>query len=255
MPPLWPCPWPPDRVLIEMGIFPTSRPLHLLSPLLAASFPHVSPVPDPGSLSVISVRSWMSPGTFFLFLSFSLPGLAHSYPLWADWGPHPSVSLLTPTGVEGFTSQEDQELLSRIEKQLKRRFAIGSQVSEHSIIQDFTKQVGLPGVPVGVLRAPCGLVPSHLTLRPVAQQTGPGWGRGSCSSARAHPQCASPCDFLCHVGRRGEVAEVLLESARLPQPSISPFASLPGLCVGGGREGQSQEDEPPSSPGTVLLTP
>ncbi|OWK03634.1 MCM5, partial [Cervus elaphus hippelaphus] len=51
----------------------------------------------------------------------------------------------TLSGVEGFTSQEDQELLSRIEKQLKRRFAIGSQVSEHSIIQDFTKQVGLPG--------------------------------------------------------------------------------------------------------------
>lgn len=45
-------------------------------------------------------------------------------------------------GVEGFTSQEDQEMISRIEKQLKRRFAIGSQVSEHSIVQDFTKQVG-----------------------------------------------------------------------------------------------------------------
>lgn len=44
------------------------------------------------------------------------------------------------SGVEGFTTQEDQELISRIEKQLKRRFAIGSQVSEHSIIQDFTKQ-------------------------------------------------------------------------------------------------------------------
>ncbi|ELK25927.1 DNA replication licensing factor MCM5 [Myotis davidii] len=36
--------------------------------------------------------------------------------------------------------QKDQEMLSRIEKQLKRRFAIGSQVSEHSIIQGFTKQ-------------------------------------------------------------------------------------------------------------------
>ena len=105
--------------------------------------------------------------------------------------------------MEGFTSQEDQELLSRIEKQLKRRFAIGSQVSEHSIIQDFTKQVGLPGGPVGVLRAPCGLVPTHLTPHPVAQQTGPGWGRGSCASARACPQCASPCDFLCHI-RGGE---------------------------------------------------
>lgn len=46
--------------------------------------------------------------------------------------------------MEGFTTQEDQEMLSRIEKQLKRRFAIGSQVSEHSIVQDFTKQVSLP---------------------------------------------------------------------------------------------------------------
>ncbi|XP_023287365.1 DNA replication licensing factor MCM5 [Seriola lalandi dorsalis] len=44
------------------------------------------------------------------------------------------------SGVEGFTSQEDQEMVSRVEKQLKRRFAIGSQVSEHSIVQDFTKQ-------------------------------------------------------------------------------------------------------------------
>uniref|UniRef100_A0A8C5F6J2 DNA replication licensing factor MCM5 n=1 Tax=Gadus morhua TaxID=8049 RepID=A0A8C5F6J2_GADMO len=44
------------------------------------------------------------------------------------------------SGVEGFTTQEDQEMISRIEKQLKRRFAIGSQVSEHSIVQDFTKQ-------------------------------------------------------------------------------------------------------------------
>lgn len=33
-------------------------------------------------------------------------------------------------------------MLSRIEKQLKRRFAIGSQVSEHSIVQDFIRQVG-----------------------------------------------------------------------------------------------------------------
>ncbi|XP_078388210.1 DNA replication licensing factor MCM5 [Cetorhinus maximus] len=43
-------------------------------------------------------------------------------------------------GAEGFTSAEDQEMLSRVEKQMKRRFAIGSQVSEHSIIQDFLKQ-------------------------------------------------------------------------------------------------------------------
>lgn len=43
-------------------------------------------------------------------------------------------------GAEGFTTEEDQELLSRIEKQMKRRFVIGSQVSEHAIVQDFLKQ-------------------------------------------------------------------------------------------------------------------
>lgn len=57
---------------------------------------------------------------------------------------HLKVSSSSP-GVEGFTTQEDQEMLSRIEKQLKRRFAIGSQVSEHSIIQDFVKQVSGSG--------------------------------------------------------------------------------------------------------------
>jgi len=43
-------------------------------------------------------------------------------------------------GVEGFTSNEDHELMMRIETQLRKRFAIGSQVSEHSIIQDFLRQ-------------------------------------------------------------------------------------------------------------------
>jgi DNA replication licensing factor MCM5 len=43
-------------------------------------------------------------------------------------------------GAEGFTSEEDHEMLMRIEKQLKRRFAIGSQVSEHNIVQDFLRQ-------------------------------------------------------------------------------------------------------------------
>lgn len=43
-------------------------------------------------------------------------------------------------GAEGFTTEEDQEMLNRIEKQLKRRFAIGSQVSEQNIIGDFTRQ-------------------------------------------------------------------------------------------------------------------
>ena len=31
-------------------------------------------------------------------------------------------------------------MLNRIEKQIKRRFVIGSQVSEHAIVQDFSKQ-------------------------------------------------------------------------------------------------------------------
>jgi DNA replication licensing factor MCM5 len=44
------------------------------------------------------------------------------------------------TGAEGFTTEEDQETISRIEKQIKRRFAIGSQVSEHAIVQDFLRQ-------------------------------------------------------------------------------------------------------------------
>lgn len=40
----------------------------------------------------------------------------------------------TLAGAEGFTTEEDHEILNRIEKQLKRRFAIGSQVSEQNII-------------------------------------------------------------------------------------------------------------------------
>ncbi|XP_077300178.1 minichromosome maintenance 5 [Arctopsyche grandis] len=43
-------------------------------------------------------------------------------------------------GAEGFTTDEDHETLSRIEKQLKKRFAVGSQVSEQNIIQDFLRQ-------------------------------------------------------------------------------------------------------------------
>ena len=36
------------------------------------------------------------------------------------------------SGAEGFTTQEDQEVINRVEKQLKRRFAIGSQVLKDS---------------------------------------------------------------------------------------------------------------------------
>ena len=55
---------------------------------------------------------------------------------------HPYIIIIfVSLGAEGFTSEEDHEVISRIEKQLKRRFAIGSQVSENSIVQDFTRQV------------------------------------------------------------------------------------------------------------------
>merc|ERR1719492_205629 len=37
------------------------------------------------------------------------------------------------SGAEGFTTEEEQEMLFKIEKQLKKRFAIGSQVSQHTI--------------------------------------------------------------------------------------------------------------------------
>lgn len=44
------------------------------------------------------------------------------------------------SGAEGFTSESDQEEIRKIERQLKTRFPIGSQVSEQRIIQDFIKQ-------------------------------------------------------------------------------------------------------------------
>lgn len=43
-------------------------------------------------------------------------------------------------GIEGFTSEEEHDMLCRIEKQLKRRFAIGTQVSQQNIINDFMQQ-------------------------------------------------------------------------------------------------------------------
>lgn len=63
--------------------------------------------------------------------------------------------LLKISGVEGFTSKEDQESFDRVEKQLKRRFQVqfnfnyfdkinyvkvGTYVSEHLIIDEFSKQ-------------------------------------------------------------------------------------------------------------------
>jgi len=44
------------------------------------------------------------------------------------------------SGVEGFTSTSDQEELNRIERQIKRRFIVGSQVTEYAVVQDLIKQ-------------------------------------------------------------------------------------------------------------------
>lgn len=44
------------------------------------------------------------------------------------------------SGAEDFTPEQDVEEVRQIEKQIKRRFAIGTQVSEQRIIQDFVKQ-------------------------------------------------------------------------------------------------------------------
>lgn len=47
-------------------------------------------------------------------------------------------------GAEGFTSEKDFAELQRIEKQLKRRFLVGSQVSEVTIIKDLSGHQHLP---------------------------------------------------------------------------------------------------------------
>lgn len=41
------------------------------------------------------------------------------------------------SGVEGFTSDVDQESMQRIESQMKKRFSVGTHVSELVIVQDF----------------------------------------------------------------------------------------------------------------------
>lgn len=43
-------------------------------------------------------------------------------------------------GAEGFTSEEDHQELVRVEKQIKRRFSVGSQFTEQTIVQDLVKQ-------------------------------------------------------------------------------------------------------------------
>lgn len=44
------------------------------------------------------------------------------------------------SGVDEFTTSADSETIARVEAQLKRRFTVGSQVSEYSVMQDFAKQ-------------------------------------------------------------------------------------------------------------------
>ena len=44
------------------------------------------------------------------------------------------------SGAEGFTSEEEHQQMIRVEKQIKRRFPVGTQISEFSIVQDLVKQ-------------------------------------------------------------------------------------------------------------------
>ncbi|XP_067942354.1 DNA replication licensing factor mcm5-A-like [Watersipora subatra] len=44
------------------------------------------------------------------------------------------------SGTEGFTSEQDREVLSVIERQIKKRFVVGSQVAEQAIVHDFVQQ-------------------------------------------------------------------------------------------------------------------
>ncbi|KRX57534.1 DNA replication licensing factor mcm5 [Trichinella sp. T9] len=44
------------------------------------------------------------------------------------------------SGVEGFSTKEDQEQFIRIERQIRKRFPVGTQVAEHVVIQDFITQ-------------------------------------------------------------------------------------------------------------------
>jgi hypothetical protein len=59
---------------------------------------------------------------------------------WVSQNRARAVLIRSLPGAEGFTTEEEHEMLGRIEKQLKRRFAIGTQVSQQNIIQDFTQQ-------------------------------------------------------------------------------------------------------------------
>ncbi|KAL7667861.1 hypothetical protein ACOME3_008590 [Neoechinorhynchus agilis] len=43
-------------------------------------------------------------------------------------------------GIEGMTTGEEMESLNRIERQIKRRFLVGSQVTERTIVDDLVKQ-------------------------------------------------------------------------------------------------------------------
>ncbi|KAL3312218.1 minichromosome maintenance protein 5 [Cichlidogyrus casuarinus] len=51
-----------------------------------------------------------------------------------------AVSTGSLSGAEGFTTDEEHSVIVTIEKQLKKRFVIGSQVSEQAIVTDFTNQ-------------------------------------------------------------------------------------------------------------------
>lgn len=148
-------------------------------------------------------------------------------------------------------------MLSRIEKQLKRRFAIGSQVSEHSIIQDFTKQVGLPGGWVEVGERVQGVSwwpPSHLATSVwlLSRQAA---GQLFLILDLLHlplGQLQSQAEYFPYsITGRGQV--LMEPHPGFPQPFPFTASSHCLSFVGWGRD--SQKGEFLSSLGTVLLTP
>lgn len=135
-------------------------------------------------------------------------------------------------------------MLSCIEKQLKRRFAIGSQVSEHSIIQDFTKQVGLPWGRLGGGEGAGGLLVAAVAQFPPAQHWCSFLSRQAFPRPRPLPsflplgllQSGAGCFFYPIVGEDRRLGFCWIYTHASPSPCHRPFPHCLGLVGLGGAE-------------------
>lgn len=173
-----------------------------------------------------------------VFLSCSLWGLAGLFRCGqAEVPTHPTHLLLSAQGWKASPARRTRSCWLRIEKQLKRRFAIGSQVPCYCIIQAPTKQVGLQAG-------------SHHPV-PCPALSRQAWdGVGRLCLAQACPQCSPPFDFLCRIKGKGPGLRFCWDPPRLP-PALCLLPYLPPLWVGV----QNQRGEPSSPLGTELLIP